>query len=90
MKYILILPLVLSMSLSVSAQTEGVELLEHAKNMVCNGDKKCESYFSSSMGISAMISRYHGECMTDNDSSKQCKDAKKTYEYIMSEYEKTK
>ncbi|MEN5634539.1 hypothetical protein ABEK41_27315, partial [Klebsiella pneumoniae] len=34
--------------------------------------------------------RYHGECLRDGDTSKQCLNAKITYEHIASEYEQDK
>lgn len=87
----IILGLVLAFSCgSAIAQTEEAEFLDQIKATACSGDKKCESYFSTAIGISAMISRYHGECMIDNDTSKQCKDAEMTYKHIEAEYERDK
>lgn len=75
---------------SAIAQTEESQMLNQMKSAACSGDKKCESYFVSAVGMSSMISRYHGECLADSDTSTQCKDAERTYKDIQSEYEKDK
>lgn len=87
----IILALALSFSCGYSfAQIEEVQLLDSMRMQACNGDKRCESIFISAVSMTSNISRYHGECLTDGDTSKQCRNAKITYDHIASEYEKDK
>lgn len=87
----IIFGLVLSFSCGYSfAQIEEVQLLDSMRVQACNGDKRCESIFISAISMSSNISRYHGECLIDGDTSKQCLNAKITYDYIASEHERDK
>ena len=72
------------------AKTEESQLIEQMKKQACGKDQACQSLFTSALGMTAMISRYHGECLGDNDLSKQCKNAENTYKEIQSEYERDK
>lgn len=87
----LLLGLFLSLSCAYSfAQIEEVRILDSLKSEACHGDKACESKFISAISMTSNISRYHGECLSDGDTSKQCRNAKITYEHIASEYERDK
>lgn len=72
------------------AQIEEVRLLDSMKSQACNGNKACESIFISAISMTSNIARYHGECLRDGDTSRQCLNAKITYEHIASEYEEDK
>ncbi|OAT46090.1 hypothetical protein M997_2345 [Proteus hauseri ATCC 700826] len=73
---------------SYSFAIDEITVIDHAKQEACKSNVECEKYFVDAIGIVSMISRYHGECVVDNDSSKQCKDAEKIYKYIMTQYDK--
>lgn len=72
------------------AQIEEVQLLDSMKSQACNGDSACESIFISAISMTSNIARYHGECLKDGDTSRQCLNAKITYEHIAAEYEQDK
>lgn len=72
------------------AQIDEVRILDSLKSEACHGDKICKSKFISAISMTSNISRYHGECLSDGDTSKKCKSAKITYEHIASEYERDK
>ncbi|WP_447332498.1 hypothetical protein [Klebsiella pneumoniae] len=87
----IIVGLVLSFYCTYSfAQIEEVQLLDSMKSQACNGNKACESMFISAISMASNIARYHGECLRGGDTSKQCLNAKITYEHIASEYEQDK
>lgn len=89
MRKLLLGILLCSVGFGVSASDEDKEIkvIEHAKQEACKSDKNCEKYFVDAIGISAMVARYHGECIVDKDTSEQCKDAEKLYRHIMKKYE---
>nr|WP_282564825.1 hypothetical protein [Providencia rettgeri] len=89
MRKLLLGLLLCSVGFGAAANNEDKEIkvIENAKQEACKGDKNCEKYFVDAVGISAMVSRYHGECVVDKDTSEQCKDAEKLYRHIMNKYE---